>query len=75
MKHPLWVQILSISRSFWENVANMYVGTPWMVGALTSGKSWIRHCSGTIYTVQRYSHIPLYWVRYRRRSDDSPGID
>ena len=25
---PLGVQILSISCSFWENLANLYVGTP-----------------------------------------------
>ena len=41
---PLEVQILSISCSFWENLAKSYVGAPpWRVGAPSSGKSWIRH--------------------------------
>ena len=35
--HPPRVQILSISCSFWENLAKSYVGAP------SSGKSWIRH--------------------------------
>ena len=33
-------QILSISCSFWENLAKSYVGAP------SSGKSWIRHWFG-----------------------------
>ena len=35
------VQILSISCSFWENLAKSYAGAPhpWRVGARTSGKS------------------------------------
>ena len=37
------VQILSIAWSFWENLAKSYVGSPWRVGAPTSG---IRHWSG-----------------------------
>ena len=40
------VQILSISCSFWGNLAKSYVGAPpppWRVGAPTSEKSWIRH--------------------------------
>ena len=41
---PPGVQILSISCSFWENLAKSYVGAPWRVGAPSSGKSWIRHC-------------------------------
>ena len=40
---PPPVQILSISCSFWENLAKSYVGAPWRVGAPSSGKSWIRH--------------------------------
>ena len=36
---PPPVQILSISCSFWENLAKSYVGAP------TSGKSWIFHCN------------------------------
>ena len=42
------VQILSISCSFWENLAKSYVGVPslWRVGAPTSGESWIRHWIG-----------------------------
>ena len=40
---PPWVQILSISCSFWGNLAHLCVGPPWRVGAPTSGKSWIRH--------------------------------
>ena len=42
---PPEVEILSISRSFCENLAKSYVGAPpWAVGAPSSGKSWIRHC-------------------------------
>ena len=43
---PPGVQILSISCTFWENLAKWYVGppSPRRVGAPTSGKSWIRHC-------------------------------
>ena len=42
---PLGAQILSISCSFWENMAKLYVSarpTPrsWRP---SSGKSWIRH--------------------------------
>ena len=40
---PLGVQILSISCSFWENLAKLYFGAPRGVGAPFSGKSWIRH--------------------------------
>ena len=42
---PHRVQILSISCSFWENLAKSYVGVPppRRVGAPSSGKSWIRH--------------------------------
>ena len=40
---PRGAQILSISCSFWENMAKSYVGTPRGVGAPFSGKSWIRH--------------------------------
>ena len=43
---PLGVQILSISCSFWENLAKSYVGAPpphRRVGARTLEKSWIRH--------------------------------
>ena len=36
---------LSISCSFWENLAKSYVSAPWRVGAPSSGKSWIHHCS------------------------------
>ena len=40
----LGFQILSISCSFWGNLAKSYVGAPlWGVGAPSSGKSWIRH--------------------------------
>ena len=38
---PLGVQILSISCSFWENLACSR--PPWRVHAPPSGKSWIRH--------------------------------
>ena len=44
----LGVQILSISCSFWQNLAKSYVGAPphspgnWRP---SSGKSWIRHCT------------------------------
>ena len=41
---PQGAQILSISCSFWENLAKSYVGAPRGVGAPSSGKSWIRHC-------------------------------
>ena len=34
---PPRAQILSISCSFWENLAKSYVGAP------SAGKSWIRH--------------------------------
>ena len=36
---PLEVRILSISCSFWENLAKLYVGASRRVGAPTSGKS------------------------------------
>ena len=43
---PGGAQILSISCSFWENMAKSYVGAPPRgVGAPSSGKSWIRHCN------------------------------
>ena len=39
-----WVQILSISCTFWVNLAkSSYLGPPCRVGAPTSRKSWIRH--------------------------------
>ena len=34
---PPGVQILSISCSFWEHLANSYVGAPWGVGAPNRG--------------------------------------
>ena len=37
-------QILSISCSFWENLAKSYIGAPLESWRPTSGKSWIRHC-------------------------------
>ena len=37
------VKILSISCSFWENLAKSYVDAPPGVGAPSSGKSWVRH--------------------------------
>ena len=43
MHAPVGAQILSISCSFWENLAKSYVGAPWGVGTPSSGKSWIRH--------------------------------
>ena len=47
---PPGVQILSISCSFWENLAKSYVGgPPWRVGAPSSRKSWIRHCNLSKY--------------------------
>ena len=52
----LRIQILSISCSFWEKLAKSYVGAP------SSGKSWIRHCSlliiiGYIYHCFRWLYI------------------
>ena len=38
------IQILLISCSVWGNLVKAYVGAPWRIGALTSGKSWIRQC-------------------------------
>ena len=43
---PPRVQILSISCSFWENLAKLYVGAP------TSAKSWIRHWLGQRNVIQ-----------------------
>ena len=37
MRIPLGVQILSLSCSFWENLAKSYVGAPWRVGAPPPG--------------------------------------
>ena len=37
MRAPLGVQILSISCSFWENLAKSYVVAPWGVGAPPRG--------------------------------------
>ena len=47
---PPGIRILSISCSFWENLAKSYVGTPPRVGAPSSGKSWIRHCNWLVST-------------------------
>ena len=44
MHAPLGVQILSISYSFWEILANHMLALPQGVGVPTSGKSWICHC-------------------------------
>ena len=41
---PLWVQILLISCSFWENLAKSYAGAPLGVDTHTLVKSWIRNC-------------------------------
>ena len=43
---PLCVQILSISCSFWENLAKLRVHAPPLEGSRPPplGKSWIRHC-------------------------------
>ena len=38
------LQILSISCSFWENLAKSYVDAPLEGWRPTLGKSWIRHC-------------------------------
>ena len=63
---PPGVQILSISCSFWENLAKSYVGAPWRVGAPSSGKSWIRHCipMGLGYSGVRVSGGRALGVRY-----------
>ena len=45
---PLGVQILSISCSFRENLACSR--PPWRVHAPPSGKSWIRHWKGNVFT-------------------------
>ena len=47
------VQILSISCSFWENLAKLYVGAP------TSAKSWIRHWLGQRNVIQ---HKQSRWL-------------
>ena len=37
-------KIFSISCSFWEILANLYVGAPWAVGTPSYRESWIRPC-------------------------------
>ena len=48
---PPGVQILSIPCSFWEDLAKSYVGVP------TSGKSWIRHCTLTQESKNRFEKL------------------
>ena len=48
---PPGSQILSISCSFWENLAKSYVGAhPGELVPPPRGKSWIRHCLGIAKT-------------------------
>ena len=51
---PLGVQILSISCSFWENLAKSYVGTPPGVGAPPRGNPG----SATAITV-----VSILWLK------------
>ena len=53
----LGVQILSISCSFWQNLAKSYVGAPRGVGTPSSGKSWIRHCCTTHHSQLFFHHF------------------
>ena len=61
---PLGAQILSISCSFWENLAKSYVGAPpWGVGAPSSGKSWIRHWSIPSHYLSEISTQPFSFLQ------------
>ena len=67
----LWFRVLlrvvapSISCSFWENLANFYVGTPnpVRVGSPSCGESWIRPCKcqcvpeAPSQTVSKFSYV------------------
>ena len=60
MRTPLGVEILSISCSFWEMLAKLYVSAPWKVIAPTSGKSRIRHWLGTLNKSQVVCNVDVW---------------
>ena len=67
---PLGVQILSISCSFWENLANSYVCVPpWAVRAPSSGKSCIRHCN--VLSLFRLHFISIIFSVKKRSDNES----
>ena len=65
---PLGTQILSISCSFWGNLAKSYVGAPPPgVSAPSWGKSWTRHCypPNVTFSLQKVLHVQHHRIYSR----------